>query len=102
MTEAEFQKNVVALAKMTGWLVMHTRPALNRSGKWSTPIQGHRGFPDLCMARDDATIFCELKAEKGRLSEEQKLWLATLEKSGQEGYVWRPSQMQEIADRLNR
>lgn len=103
MLEAEFQKEVVALAKLTGWLVMHTRPALNQSGKWSTPIQGHKGFPDLVLShRNRGTVFAELKAEKGRLSPEQKIWLEVLAESGCEVHVWRPSDMQEIANRFQR
>ncbi len=101
MTEAEFQRQVVQLAKMGGWLVMHTRPAINKSGKWSTPIQGHRGFPDLCMTHATrGTIFAELKAEKGRVSEEQKAWIDALKESGEEVHLWRPSQIDEIVERL--
>lgn len=82
---------------------MHTRPALNQSGKWSTPIQGHKGFPDLVLShRKHGTLFTELKAEKGRLSPEQKIWLEVLSESGCEVHVWRPSDMQKIADRFQR
>lgn len=103
MTEAEFQKQVVQIAKMLDWLVMHTRPAINKSGKWSTPIQGHKGFPDLCLAHASrGTLFAELKAEKGRVSPEQALWIDTLRASGQEVHLWRPSQLQEITERLSR
>jgi len=102
VTEAEFQRQVVQLAKTLNWLVMHTRPAVNRSGKWSTPIQGHRGFPDLVLSHATrGTIFAELKAEKGRVSPEQHTWIDTLRASGQEVYVWKPEHLQEIADRLS-
>jgi len=100
--EAEFQKQVVALAKQLGWLVMHTRPALNRSGKWSTPIQGHRGFPDLVLSHANrGTVFAELKGEKGRVAPEQQVWLDTLAAGGCEVHIWRPADLQKIADRLS-
>lgn len=78
VSEAQFQQVVVAYARSCGWLVHHTRPAQNSKGQWSTPIQGHPGFPDLVLARDGELLLLELKSEKGRLSRAQKPWLEAL------------------------
>ena len=74
MTEAELQNAVVDLARLLGYLVHHSRPAQNRKGKWSTPIQGDAGFPDLCIAGKGRLLFVELKSEEGKMSVEQEVW----------------------------
>lgn len=78
MSEADFQSRVIARAKARGWMVHHARPSLNRSGKWSTAIQGHKGFPDLVLARWPRVLILELKAQRGRLSDDQHEWLGAL------------------------
>jgi hypothetical protein len=45
-------------------------------------------------------IFAELKREKGKLSESQKVVLAELETLGVEVYVWRPSDWDTILELL--
>jgi len=49
MKESYFQSQVIMLAKLHGWLVMHTRAVEIRPGVWKTPLQGHAGFPDLVL-----------------------------------------------------
>ena len=52
-TEADFQGQVVDLAKLHGWQVFHALPVQRASdGKHRTAFQGDAGFPDLVMARD--------------------------------------------------
>jgi hypothetical protein len=100
ISEKEFQNKVVALAIMYGWRVTHFR-ASQVGGKWMTAIQGHSGFPDLCMAHaDKGLVFAELKTERGKLDPAQVNWLRTLDAAGAEAYVWRPSDMQFITNRL--
>ena len=65
MTEREFQRAVVELARLMGWRVHHTRPALTRAGEWRTPIQGDAGFPDLVLCRPPRLILAELKRNAG-------------------------------------
>lgn len=98
VTEAQFQTAVIELARTFGWLVMHSRPSLNKSGKWSTAIQGDKGYPDLTLAKPKRpTLHVELKAEKGRLTPEQKVWAEALD-----GYhLWRPSDWQVIVRTLS-
>jgi hypothetical protein len=100
MSEADFQKIVIALARSRGWLVCHFRTSRNvrKDGTvhYETAVQGDgAGFPDLVLVRD-RLVLVELKADGGRLREEQHRWLEALGKANVEHHVWRPSQMAEI------
>jgi len=97
LSESDFQWALVVVAQHFGWMVTHFRPALTQSGRWTTPLQGDRGFPDTVLARDGVTIFAELKTNKGRLSAEQKQWIEHL---GESGRVWRPRDWQCIVTEL--
>jgi hypothetical protein len=39
MKESHFQSQVIMLAKLHGWLVMHTRAVEIRPGVWKTPLK---------------------------------------------------------------
>lgn len=78
MSEVELQNDVIELARRSGWLVHHARPARNVSG-WCTPIQGDRGFPDLVLAKNGCVLFAELKSESGRVRPEQRGWIKALD-----------------------
>ena len=84
ITEADFQATMLELARYYGWRVHAERPAFSR-GKWSTPIQGDPGFPNLVLVRYNTSkhrhqiLFLELKRAKGKLTRDQMLWLADLE-----------------------
>jgi hypothetical protein len=97
--ESYFQSQVIMLAKLHGWLVMHTRAVEIRPGVWKTPLQGHAGFPDLVLAHETkGVLFAELKADKNsRLSDMQKVWLQTLKEANMEVYVWRPKDIDTIS-----
>jgi len=77
-------------------MVAHFRPAQVREGKWLTPMQGHKGFPDLVLARKGEVVFAELKSAKGKVTAEQRSWLNAL--GG--GYLWRPADWSEIQEVL--
>jgi hypothetical protein len=99
--EKQFAEQVESILNVFGWTWKHDLPALRQSGKWSTAVRGTIGFPDYIAVRKDRVVCAELKAEKGRLSSEQKRWLSLLEQSGKvEVYVWRPSDLQQIAEIL--
>ena len=91
MTERELQDAIIETAKLLGWRIMHTRPARTQIG-WRTPIEGHAGFPDLVLLRPPRLIFAELKSKKGRLTQDQALWLNGFRASGPaiETYEWKP------------
>jgi hypothetical protein len=90
ISEAEFQRQVLDVAKLFRWTVYH--PMLS---KWS-----ERGFPDLTMVRGSRLIFAELKRENGKVSEHQERWLGLLKGARQEVYLWRPSDIDTIAEVL--
>lgn len=96
VTEAQFQSAVIDLAHYRGWLVHHTRAARTEKG-WRTPIQGDAGFCDLVLARAGVVLLVELKAEKGRLSPEQKRWASQL---GFRYRCWYPKDMPKIVKEL--
>ena len=101
MKESTFQSSVIMLARLHGWLVMHTRAVEIRPGVWKTPLQGHAGYPDLTLVhKNRGVIFAELKSEMGRLSDKQELWCQTLCDAGMEHHVWRPKDMEYISKRL--
>ena len=91
MTEAQFQRQVLALAKMTGWRTAHFRPAMNARGDWRTPVAGDgKGFPDLLLVRGGKLLAVELKTDRGTLSPEQREWRDALLAAGVDWRLWRP------------
>jgi len=99
VTEADFQKTVTDTLRLFGWRYCHFRPARTARG-WRTAVSGEVGFPDLCAVRGARVEFIELKAEKGRLSQEQATWLAALGQAGQSVHCWRPSDWDVIEEVL--
>lgn len=87
--EAGLQRAVIDLAKLTGWLVHHTRPAQTKRG-WRTPIQGDVGFPDLVLVKGHRVLFVELKSKRGRVTPDQEAWIMALALAGANIHVWRP------------
>lgn len=74
---------------------------MNRSGQWSTPIQGDPGSLDLVLVHKATgrLVFAELKRERGKVSTAQMDWYSALmTASGLNGwkavqvFEWRPSQ----------
>ena len=78
ITEAQFTRQVIALALTFKWRVHHDRPARTKKG-WRTAIEGDPGYFDLTLARRGVVIFAELKTRQGRQTIDQKLWEAELE-----------------------
>ena len=88
ISEKDFQRQVLDLAKIFGWKVYH--PMLS---KWS-----ERGFPDLTMVRPPRVIFAELKTARGRRSIHQDEWAELLLVSpAVEYHLWRPDNIDMIA-----
>lgn len=102
-TEAECQRTIVHGARLCGWYVHHNRPAQMRSGRWSTPIIGHVGFPDLVLVHPVAGLwFVELKRRPNKLTDEQRAWGVALGAFATWRCVWVPDELdafvQELAD----
>lgn len=92
MTENELLNSVLELAAVYDWMAHHCRPAQVRAGRWVTPIAGNSGFPDLVLAHPSGRVkFAELKADRGQVRPEQKVWASVLETHpGIEVHLWRP------------
>ena len=102
LSEKAFSKQVVDYANLRGWRCAHFRPALTADGKWVTPVAAQGvGFPDLVCVRGGKVLWVELKAGKGRLRPEQKVWLDSLRAAGQEVYVWHPKDWEQLAEVLS-
>lgn len=101
VTEADFLRQVLDLARILGWRSAHFRPAWSARG-WRTPVQGDGiGFPDLILVRRNRAIAAELKREVGgTVSNDQLLWLSAFEAAGLETAVWKPSDLTRIAEEL--
>ena len=84
-TERQFADAVIEYAELCGWLVK--RDPMYRATAASP------GFPDLVLARKGQVIFAELKTEKGKLSQAQMCWGASI---GDDWHLWRPSDWPEI------
>lgn len=107
VTEREFQAQVLTLAARLGWQAWHDR-ATNAARRCSACGATRRvprndpGWPDLVLVRRPRVVFAELKSERGAPTAEQEAWLDELRACGQEAYVWRPSQLDEIEEVLAR
>jgi hypothetical protein len=84
ITESQFQRQVLELARLHGWITAHFRPGMTRKGRWMTAVAGDGvGFPDLVLVRD-RVIYAELKTDVGRIRVEQARWIKLLRRAGQE------------------
>ncbi|MFH1602478.1 MAG: VRR-NUC domain-containing protein [Pseudomonadota bacterium] len=91
VTEAEFQKQVVQLAKLLGWETYHP---------WLS-VYSAKGWPDLALCRPPRLLLAELKTEKGKVSVSQQRWLDLLGQcDGVEVAIWRPSDWPTIEEVL--
>lgn len=96
-TEAECQSVLVEAAKRGGWLCHAERAAMRQSGKWSTPITGDAGFPDLVLSHPTrGTVYWELKRRPNKPTPAQTEWLELL---GGE-LVWVPEETAARAEWL--
>jgi hypothetical protein len=89
--DAQLFRGAKALANTLGWTSYHT---LRSKGSRS-------GYPDRTLVRD-RIVFVELKREKTKPTDEQVAWLDKLAVAGGEVYLWRPSDLDEIARILSK
>lgn len=90
VSEADFQRAVIDLAKLRGWRVWHDNDSRRNAA----------GLPDLIMVRRGRLIFAELKSKRGRLRAEQADWIGDLLVVQRQAdsyavgvHVWRPADM---------
>ena len=111
ITEAQFQKQIIQLAKLCGWRVAHFRSVRVQSKngwtRWQTPVQADGvGFPDLVLVHPKRRMlaFIEVKRSlKENLSSEQRAWLEDLFAASEYDRIyrwvtdiWRPEEWPEI------
>ena len=103
MLERDFQKQVTDLAEIYGWQYAHFRPAVTTKG-WRTPVSGSlgAGWVDLvlCHPKSGRVLLAELKSDKGKLSPHQSEVIETQRTCGLTVHVWRPSDLDWIAQEL--
>lgn len=86
--EKTLQREVLKLARLTGWLCYHTFDSR----------KSQAGFPDLVLVRPPRIVFAELKRQTGPVSVGQADWLDRIARChGAESYLWRPSDWREGA-----
>jgi len=92
VTEAEFQAQVVELAHLLGWRVLHVRRSIGKGQRWTTTTS-IIGWPDLFMyhPKKKRVLALELKSEKGRETAEQVVVLNELCQSGVPALIVRPN-----------
>ena len=102
MTEAEFQSQVVLVAKLHGWTISHFTHTQSTPGTWRTATRyDARGFPDLVLAHPaHGVLFRELKTQRGQLSAQQRTWIDLLYTAGADAAVWRPKDWPTIVASL--
>ena len=100
ITEADFTRQVLQLAKHCGWRSAHFRPGRTAKG-WRTAVQGDgAGFPDLILIRGGLLIVVELKVGKNKPTEEQRAWLEAFREAAVNAFVWTPKDWPEIKETL--
>jgi hypothetical protein len=87
--DAQLFRGPKALAVQLGWTTYHT---LRSRGSKS-------GYPDRTLVRE-RIVFAELKREKTGPTAEQVEWLDRLAAAGGEVYLWRPSDLDDVASVL--
>jgi hypothetical protein len=94
MSEDDLLASVLEMGQLLHVRTAHFRPAQVRPGKWITPVAGDgKGWLDLFIAGRRGILFRELKSAIGRVTPEQRTWIAALTAAGQNVGVWRPADL---------
>lgn len=91
ISEKAFQQMVIEAATYLGWAHFHPHD-MRRSDS---------GWPDLVLVKPPRIVFAELKAENGRVSQAQRIWLDVLaEVEGAIAETWRPCDWDHVLEVL--
>jgi len=94
LSEAQFLRQVIAVAELGGWRCYHPWISLHSPSGWPDVVAVKAGEP---------LILAELKTAVGRVTPLQQAWLDLLRQAHSvEVYVWRPSDWPEIETRFLR
>lgn len=102
-THEEWQGQVVDLARLMGWRVLHVRRSVGKGGRWTTATSVV-GWPDLFAwhEKQRRCIAIELKVGRDKPSPEQLAVLASLEAAGVATMVARPEDLPAVQYMLAR
>ena len=90
ISEEAFFEQIRELAQRTHWKLYHTYDSRRSYGGFFDVVAGKAGHP---------LVLAELKTEKGKLTPDQMEWQEIVRQStGLQQYLWRPAQLQAIAD----
>lgn len=96
-SEAQFLKEVLALAKRNGWRSFHQRPGLTAKGRWVSAVQGDgKGFPDTLFLRAGRLVVMELKVGSNDATMEQEDWIDAFAHVGAEVGIYWPEHWSDI------
>ena len=96
MSEKDWLEQMMwTITPTLGWMAYHTHDSRG----------GEVGFPDLVIIKLHTpdvgrVVYTELKTETGKLSSSQEFWLDALAEGGQETYLWRPSDYEQVGQVL--
>lgn len=100
-SELQCERTIIEAARLGGWLVHGERSAQRQSGRWSTPIKGHVGFPDLVLVRGRRLLCLELKRRPRKPDPAQLAWLDALTLAGADArIVYVPDDLNAICTEL--
>lgn len=102
--EATFQAQVVELAHLLRWEVLHVRRSIGKGNRWTTTTSV-KGWPDLFLWHPRHGVLArELKTDDPRSqpTPEQVAVIASLCAAGVDAGIWRPADFaEEIPSTLN-
>jgi hypothetical protein len=100
VTEDQFERWVIGVARRNGWRGHHTRKSYGVVMGVSAPDA--YGWPDWAFWHPLKRRFMlrELKSQRGRLTRDQAIVLAQIAQCGVDAKVWRPSDEREILETL--
>lgn len=93
-----FQKDIVDLAHVAGYMVAQFRALQTKHG-WRTPVSADgEGWPDFVLIGRGRCLFREAKTGTGRLTDAQTRWITHMRANGLDADVWRPRDMEPSAE----
>lgn len=96
-------RRVLGEAEHWGWLRFHPLPATNSKGKTRTWQAGDSGWVDLALMHEERglALFWELKADKGRVEDDQRKWHKAMTAAGLTVEIMRPRDWPRIVEILS-
>ena len=101
-SELECEHTIIAACRVLGYRVHGERAAFSPGRRrFSTPIKGDAGWPDLIICGHGHVLAVELKRHPNRIEPEQAQWLHELRRAGVSAeVVWVPEGLQSFLNLL--